>query len=94
MSNNYEPDFIERNGTWLLSVFGILGSCLTGMTVYFLKSRCSNIKICWGCVDCIRQPLPVPSVSQPVPPPPPSSPSTPQVSAAAPVHQPIEMDLA
>lgn len=46
------PDFIERNGTWLLTVIasfsGVLGVCLT----FLLKSRCKNIKT--PCVSCDR----------------------------------------
>jgi hypothetical protein len=26
--------------------------------VYFLKSRCSSINLCWGCMSCVREPLP------------------------------------
>ena len=54
-----EPDFLERNGTFLLTALGLMGGCVGSMMVYFLKSRCSEIKLCWGCVNCIRQPLPV-----------------------------------
>ncbi len=46
------PDFIERNGTFLLTVIGslsgILGVCLS----YMLKSRCKNIKT--PCLSCDR----------------------------------------
>jgi hypothetical protein len=54
-----EPDFLERNGTFLLTLFGMVGGCAGSILVYFLKSRCSEIKLCWGAVSCIRQPLPV-----------------------------------
>ena len=54
-----EPDFLERNGTFLLTALGLMGGCIGSMMVYFLKSRCSEIKLCWGCVNCVRQPLPV-----------------------------------
>lgn len=50
--------FIEENGTWLITFFGVLGGCFSGMTIYFLKSRCRHIKLCWGLVDCDREPLP------------------------------------
>lgn len=46
MSEAYEPDFVERNGAWLLSVFGVIAACMSGMLAYFLKSRCSRIKCC------------------------------------------------
>lgn len=48
----YEPDWVERNGTWLLSVLGLLSSCGAGLLVYALKSRCTKIKGC-GC-ECDR----------------------------------------
>jgi hypothetical protein len=51
----YEPDFIERNGTWLLSLVGILVTCFSGLLAYFLKSRCQTIKFC-GC-ECERDVL-------------------------------------
>jgi hypothetical protein len=53
-----EPDFLERNGTFLLTALGLMGGCVGSMMVYFLKSRCSEIKLCWGCVNCVREPLP------------------------------------
>ena len=57
--------FIEENGTWLLSFLGMIGACCSGLTIYFLKSRCSHIKLCWGLVNCIRDPLPADRVSIP-----------------------------
>ena len=32
---------------------------MSGLTIYFLKSRCSHIRLCYGCIDCIREPIPV-----------------------------------
>ena len=55
--------FIEENGTWLLTFCGILGGCMSALTIYFLKSRCSHIRLCYGCVDCIREPLPGNSIN-------------------------------
>ena len=51
-----DPDFLERNSAFLLSVFGILSACCAGMTAYLLKSRCTMIKC--GCMSCEREPLP------------------------------------
>lgn len=48
----YEPDFIERNGTWLLTIVATVGTCISGLLVYVLKSRCTHIKFC-GC-ECRR----------------------------------------
>jgi len=54
-----EPDWLERNSTFLLTALGLMGGCAGSMAVYFLKSRCSEIKLCWGCINCVREPLPV-----------------------------------
>ncbi len=48
---------IQENGSFLLTAFGLLGGCLSATSIYFLKSRCSHIKLCCGLVDCVRQPL-------------------------------------
>jgi len=32
-----------------------IGSILTIITGYMLKSRCTKIDICWGCLDCERK---------------------------------------
>ena len=53
-----ERDWLEKNSTFLLTLFGMVGGCAGSMMVYFLKSRCSEIKLCWGCVNCVREPLP------------------------------------
>lgn len=53
-----ERDWLEKNSTFLLTLFGMVGGCAGSMMVYFLKSRCSEIKLCWGAVSCIRTPLP------------------------------------
>lgn len=53
--SDYQPDFVERNGAWLLSVMGIMGTCVSAMFVYFLKSRCRSIKCCG--MECERDVL-------------------------------------
>lgn len=53
-----EPDWLEKHGTFILTLLGLLGGGASGLIMYFLKSRCSNIKLCWGAVSCIREPLP------------------------------------
>ena len=47
------PDFLERNGTWLLTVLASFGGCVGMMFTYFLKSRCRQVN-CWG-VSCVRE---------------------------------------
>jgi hypothetical protein len=54
-SFGYEPDFVERNGAWLLSVLGVVTACMSGILAYFLKSRCSRIKCCG--IECERDVL-------------------------------------
>lgn len=53
MSATYDPDFIERNGAWLLSVMGIMSACIGGLLAYMIRSRCTKIKCCG--LECDRQ---------------------------------------
>ena len=53
----YDPDFIQRNGTFILSVLGLFGACCGGLSAYLLKSRCRNIKCCG--MECERDVIPV-----------------------------------
>ena len=50
-------EFIERNGAFLLSFFGLLGGGIGYVLVFCLKSRCSEISCC-GC-RLIRTPIPI-----------------------------------
>lgn len=52
MSDGYDPDFVERNGAWLLSVFGLMSACTSAVLMYFLKSRCTRITCCG--MECVR----------------------------------------
>lgn len=47
------PDFIERNGTWLLTLVGVGTSFVGALLAYFLKSRCKKVKCL--CVQCERE---------------------------------------
>ena len=49
------PDFIERNGAWLLSVIASVSACVGYCLSYFLKSRCKKIDCCG--MKCDRAPL-------------------------------------
>jgi hypothetical protein len=48
-------NFIEVNGTWVITFTGILSACVSGTLVYFLRSRCTQIK-CF-CFECKRIPI-------------------------------------
>lgn len=50
-----QPDFIERNGTWLLTLIGMWAACFGALLTYFLKSRCKRISCCG--VSCDRDVL-------------------------------------
>jgi hypothetical protein len=52
-----DPDFMEKNQTFLLTVLGLGSSGLAVVFAYFLKSRCRKIKLLWGCLICDRTPL-------------------------------------
>ena len=47
------PDFIERNGTWLLTLVGVGTSFVGALLAYFLKSRCKKVKCL--CIQCERE---------------------------------------
>ena len=49
------PDFIEKNGTWLLGVIASAAGLIGVLVTYFLKSRCTYLKC--GCVSCDREPI-------------------------------------
>ena len=45
-----DADFIEKNGTWLLTIIGLISACVGSVFAYFLKSRCKRIYCCgMGC---------------------------------------------
>lgn len=48
-------------------LIAITGSGITALALIlkcFLKSRCSTIKCCFGCLDCVRQPLTIDELKQ------------------------------
>lgn len=50
-----EPDFLEKNGAWLLTVIAGCTGCVGMVLTYFLKSRCSRINFCG--ISCVREVL-------------------------------------
>ena len=42
------------NATFWLSIVGVLGATMGLIFTAINKSKCSNIKLCWGCFECIR----------------------------------------
>ena len=54
-NDNEFTRFIEVNGAFLITTFGMCGGMISGLTLYFLKSRCTNID-CF-CCKCQREPL-------------------------------------
>ena len=49
------PDFIQKNGAWLLTVIGVGAGCLGTIFTYFLKSRCKKLR--FACLECDRSPI-------------------------------------
>lgn len=47
-----DPDFLEKHGTWLLTVVAGVSGGMGVIFTYFLKSRCTRIK-CF-CGECHR----------------------------------------
>lgn len=52
-----QQHFIQENESFILTLIGILGGGLGVLLSYFLKSRCTRIKL--GCIRCEREPLSV-----------------------------------
>ena len=50
-----EQDFLEKHGSFFLTLFGVLTGVVGVVFTYFLKSRCTEIK-CFG-LFCKRKPL-------------------------------------
>lgn len=49
------PDFLQRNGSWLLSIIAAFSASLGAVLTYLLRSRCRHIRI--GCLECDRTPV-------------------------------------
>ena len=49
------PDFLQRNGSWLLSVIAAISASVGAVLTYLLRSRCRHIKL--GCLECDRTPV-------------------------------------
>ena len=54
-TDTYSPDFIERNGVWLLTLVGAFTACFAAFMSCILKSRCRVIQTC--CFKCERDVL-------------------------------------
>ena len=51
-------EFIQTNATFILTFFGLISGCVSGLFVYILKSRCRTVNCCWGGVTCAREVIP------------------------------------
>ena len=49
-------EYTQRNSGFLITVLGLLGTCVAGIAVYFLKSRCTRIACCG--MSCERDVVP------------------------------------
>lgn len=50
-----EDDFLQKHSGFFITVVGIASALLGGILTYFLKSRCTELKL--GCISCRRKPL-------------------------------------
>lgn len=46
----------KPDGTFILSVLGVVSACFSGLLVYFIKSRCTVLKCC--CIHIERDTIP------------------------------------
>lgn len=51
------PDWLEKHGTFMMTLVGALGAGCTVVLSYFLKSRCHKLRCCG--VECDRTPIPL-----------------------------------
>ena len=47
------PDWIEKHGSWSLTIVGLASACMGTLFAYFLKSRCKNFFFCG--LECDRE---------------------------------------
>ncbi len=47
---------MDLSESGLITIIGMVGSGLSVLLIYFLKSRCSTIKC--GCIECDREVIP------------------------------------
>lgn len=50
-----QPDFLEKHGSFFLTMFGVLTGVAGLILTFFLKSRCTEIR-CFG-LFCKRKPI-------------------------------------
>lgn len=50
-----QEDWLQKHTTFVLTFAGLLGAAGTVVLQYFLKSRCSRLKMC--CIECHRTPI-------------------------------------
>lgn len=58
MSSESFSSFVRENSAFLLTISTVFTGCISGMLVYMLKSRCTNITCCWGGFNCEREVIP------------------------------------
>ena len=49
------PDFLSKHSTFVLTFSSLVSGGFALLLTYFLKSRCTTLKIC--CIKCEREPL-------------------------------------
>ena len=55
LQNLDPPDWLEKHHGFVLTLVGCLSGGFGLLLSYFLKSRCSKIKV--GCISCDRDPI-------------------------------------
>jgi len=48
---------------FILAIIGSASACVAFILKFILKSRCSNISLCCGLIDCKREPIPANSLN-------------------------------
>jgi hypothetical protein len=63
MDNNNTQGSLPISEGFILAIVGSLSACVALIFKFILKSRCSNISLCCGFVNCKREVIPSASIN-------------------------------
>ena len=63
MDNTLPSNELPISEGFILAIIGSFSACIALIFKFILKSRCSNIKLCCGLIDCKREVIPPASIN-------------------------------
>ena len=63
MSNTLPSNELPISEGFILAIIGSFSACVALIFKFILKSRCSNINLCCGLIDCKREVIPPANLS-------------------------------